>query len=261
MRKIGITGGKATGKTTALKYIEEKGYCTINVEECVKEALDDTETLKKLSKIRPSIPKPSHTIAQKIEIELNFSESNPAKEFLVSILKKSLDKKVLKHSLLGKATVFVEVPFLYECPLEDFFDSVLVVKCGPKTQEERIAQAHHSSEIPELVSRSQIPLADKRRKCSEVIDNNRTLEDTFRQIDLVLEPENNLSRMFFFALIFFFLSIFLSFLFSSRCRSLFRDNLPLVHKHLSIYYANVSNKAQQCIASLRKLLYGVLFIF
>jgi dephospho-CoA kinase len=51
MYKVGITGGIATGKSTVMNYLQEKGYPVIDCDILAKEALErDTNLVVELNK-------------------------------------------------------------------------------------------------------------------------------------------------------------------------------------------------------------------
>ncbi|KAI5180476.1 dephospho-CoA kinase [Nematocida sp. AWRm80] len=217
MKVIGITGGKGTGKSTVLQYIKDQGYHTIDLFDALKEILSEEEVQRRLK-----IPKGNkgNGISQenlsKLELDLNSTEDNRTKTIVIPRIKKYLKKKIFLNSLLGRSTLFVEVSFLYECKLEDLFGTVIVVTCGPKSQEERLLESdNHSSNALEII-KIQGPLAEKRRRCNSVIDNNRSLEDTFQQVDILLSNCSCVSIFYLLAIFILVLSIVLPFILSKE---------------------------------------------
>ncbi|KAI5192827.1 dephospho-CoA kinase [Nematocida minor] len=179
MKIIGVTGGLCTGSATAMKYIEEKGYPVVRKSE-VFSYLKSIDSLSKCN-LCTELSKKENTLKRQVALHLV----------------KYIKNREIFFRLACKEVVFVEVPFLYECELEEYFDKVVVVTCGPKTQEERIESKYGASEgkrssrvfskknIEEILS-AQIPIVDKRKKCDFVIDNNKNIEFTNYQLDLLL---------------------------------------------------------------------------
>ncbi|KAI5172751.1 dephospho-CoA kinase [Nematocida sp. LUAm3] len=206
MKKIAITGGKSTGKSTLLHYIEDKGYSTLSYEEILDEIISSKNISKLGSKDIPSLKR-------KVELDLNTENPNAIKRLAIPLIFSSIKKKSLLAALTGKSSLFIEIPFLYECHLEKYFDKILVVTCGPKTQEERISLLYKSDTFPNKIADNQISLQEKRKSCDVVIDNNREPSDMFFQMDSILASEQKYSLFFFisfFSLIFsLFIPIFL----------------------------------------------------
>lgn len=203
MKKVGITGGKCTGKRTVLEYIREKEYPVLNLEDTLREVLEEKDVRHKLQKICGLGRVERRSLWEWVDGEMNAAGPSKVKHLLVPLLLKKMSRRIFIHSLLGKRIVFINVPFLYECSMEQHFDKVVVVTCGPKTQEERILENHHGAQEArkcEKAAESQIPLLEKRRRCDDVIDNNRGVEETYRQVDALLLFEHKHSPFFFVSL-------------------------------------------------------------
>ncbi|KAI5189341.1 dephospho-CoA kinase [Nematocida sp. AWRm77] len=234
MKTIAITGNKCTGKSTLLQYIGQRHFSTLSIEECIK-SIATPSVLKSISEVSLHSSKSSKAVFQKIEVDLNSTEENRTKEVLLPLIVKALKRKLLFLSLCGRGAVFVEVPFLYECALEKYFDRVIVVTCGPKTQEERMHQAAVSVKHSELVSSVQMSLSDKRKRCSTVIDNNKNLEETFVQMDSILSHERPISAFFTASLLLILFSAILPTVLSPKHKADIKKAAQHAHKKLGLY--------------------------
>lgn len=188
MKIVGITGGLCTGTSTVIKYIEEKGFPVITKKEI-------------FAHLKGSAPFQN---VSNLYLELANKES-PLKDAAECALVEYIKKRETFYKLSCKEVLFVDVPFLYECALDRHFSKVIVVTCGPKTQEDRAEQKYlanksksktkpylHKKDIHEILA-NQIPIAEKRKKCNFVIDNNKSIELTYSQIDIVLNTYHKYS--------------------------------------------------------------------
>lgn len=186
MKIVGITGGLCSGTTTVAKYIEEKGFPVIKKEEIFK--------FLKSSGNFPNIPN------LYLELSRNLEERKKVRSLLLSYIK----KKQSFFLLACREVLFVDFPFLYECSLEEYFSEVLVITCGPKTQEERAEKKYpethpkdtkklfYKKDIKEILS-NQIPISEKRKKSTYTVDNNKAISITFYQVDIILNNYNKYS--------------------------------------------------------------------
>ncbi|OAG29528.1 dephospho-CoA kinase [Nematocida displodere] len=226
MKTIAVTGGRATGKTTALEYIRNQGYATLSLEDSLTDLLEDTKTQIRLS--HASIPRTSTgTDAGKVEKRLNHPDPTKVKDILIPQLRHKLSVSLHLHTFLGKGTLFVEVPFLYECSMEKYFDKVLVVTCGPKTQEERIQDPVYGKDpaLSQAIAQDQLPLQEKRKKCDIVIDNNKVVDEMEAQLDAFLSGERKYSFFYFFTVVAILASVLLPFSLSPNQTNLARHYL------------------------------------
>lgn len=217
MKKLGITRGKCTGKSTLLQYIEDRGYYVLRMEDILNDIISSKKNISKLGKTKDIA-----SLRRKIEVDLNTEESNATKHIAIPLILFSIKRRACSGALMGRACIFIELPFLYERHLEKHFDWILVVTCGPKTQEERISLLYENDSFPKKITDKQIPLSEKRKACDVVIDNNRDPSDMFFQMGSILAAEARYSLFFFLSLFSLILALFIpAFLFEGTQKHLF----------------------------------------
>jgi dephospho-CoA kinase len=88
----------------------------------------------------------------------------------------------------GSDLAILEIPLLFETAPHVLFDAVIVVSAPPDTQRARLLARPGMTEkkLDALIAR-QLPDKDKRARADYVVDTGVPLEDTYRQIDAVLE--------------------------------------------------------------------------
>jgi dephospho-CoA kinase len=88
----------------------------------------------------------------------------------------------------GAAMAVLEIPLLLETGGERNVDAVVVVSAPPDVQRERVLRrpGMTAEKLTQILSR-QMPDAEKRKCAHFVVDTGGTLEETYAQIDVVIE--------------------------------------------------------------------------
>ncbi|MFC3418356.1 dephospho-CoA kinase [Salinicoccus hispanicus] len=184
---IGLTGGIASGKSTAADYIREKGYPVLDA---------DVYARKSTAKDGPAYPGivehfGSGILEEDGEIDrrklgaivFNDSKEREVLNHLVHPeVRKLMDRD--KAEALSESHVFLDIPLLFENGLDRQCDITLTVYVDQETQIERLME-RNSFERSEALARinSQMPLSEKRERSTEVLDNSGSKADLFDQID------------------------------------------------------------------------------
>ena len=87
----------------------------------------------------------------------------------------------------GPDMAFEDAALILEAGAKKNFDRVVVCWCSPEQQLERLQQRGLSVEDARLRIAAQMPIDEKRKLADEVIDCSGTMEETQRQVKLVLE--------------------------------------------------------------------------
>ena len=109
------------------------------------------------------------------------------------LVKKELEDKITecvkeskKKRRAKKKVILVEVPLLYEAKFEDLFDAVLLVACS---EDQQIFRAQKRDNLSEDAIRRrmmrQIPLREKVEKAHFIIDNNVTMNEMRKQLEVL----------------------------------------------------------------------------
>ncbi|MCX8041798.1 MAG: dephospho-CoA kinase [Thermodesulfobacteriaceae bacterium] len=175
MKKIGITGGIGTGKSTFLKVLQKLGFKTFSCDEIIKTFYQDPEIKEKVAQILgEEVLNPKGEIDKKL-ISKKILENRSLKEKLESffhpLVKEELDKFLKKVADLKERIVFVEVPLLFEVGWDKFFDEVWVISCSPEVQLKRLLERGLSLEIAKSFIQAQLPLAEKEKRANRVFSS------------------------------------------------------------------------------------------
>ena len=188
MKFVGLTGGIASGKTTARKMFEKLGAYTLDADALSHKALCQEDVYQKLLKHFGS-----DILNKNIEVDrkkLGRIVINDRKElrFLESVVHPKIAE--MRNAFIENvkkkdkdAVIIYDVPLLYEKKMENMFDTIIVVYVDRKTQIKRIMERNKiSEEGAEKRLKLQMDIEEKKKKAQIIIDNRGTLDDTFKQV-------------------------------------------------------------------------------
>ena len=189
-KKIGITGGIATGKTTLLNLIKDLGFPVISCDDIVKE-LYSSDKIKQLIKneFGSQVLSPDGEVDKKtlLNLILKSEEKRKSLESLIHpLVKREIEKFLEISQQKGLPLVFVEVPLLFECGWEDMFDEVWVITCNKETQRKRILERPMGEAFLRL-SLLQIPLQKKEALATRVFSSEKTIKELKDELRTILK--------------------------------------------------------------------------
>lgn len=184
--KIGITGSIACGKSTISRYLLEAGFIVVDTDK-----LSYLLTLKGnlcyndiVSYFGSKILLANGEIDRKKLGDIVFNDK-VKKEKLESIIHPHIRRTIKNYS--DDEITFFEVPLLFEAHMEDLFYKIITVYVDEKTQIKRLMARNNISK-QEALNRieNQMSLKEKIIKADYIIDNTKTLEDSFNQMEDIL---------------------------------------------------------------------------
>ena len=186
---IGITGSIACGKSLVSNYLQEKGYTIIDADKIGHMALENDEVKKQLvNKFGKSILKDNEI--NRVTLGKLVFENNENLKELNNIIHPQIRKNISEQLQVHKneKLVFVDVPLLFEAKFDDLVEKIIVVSLDEKTQLERLMYRNSLSKEEALQRiKSQIPVREKEKLGDYVVDNSFTQENTYNQVDRILE--------------------------------------------------------------------------
>ena len=186
---IGITGSIACGKSLVSNYLQEKGYTIIDADKIGHMALENDEVKKQLvNKFGKSILKDNEVNRVTLG-KLVFQNNENLKELNNIIhpqIRKNISEQIQVHK--NEKLVFVDVPLLFEAKFDDLVEKIIVISLDEKIQLERLMNRDSLSKEEALQRiKSQIPVREKEKLGDYVVDNSFTQENTYSQVDRILE--------------------------------------------------------------------------
>lgn len=186
---IGITGSIACGKSTISDYLKDKGYTIIDADKLGHVALTIEDVKRRLSETFGANILVNNEISREVLGKLVFGNDNNLKK-LNNIIHPKIKELILKLQEQHKDEdmVFLDIALLYEANFVDLVEKVAVVYVDKDVQLERL-MTRNSLSKEEALKRieSQMSPQEKASLGDFVINNSYRKEDTFQQIDEILE--------------------------------------------------------------------------
>ncbi|MGO9544751.1 MAG: dephospho-CoA kinase [Rhodomicrobium sp.] len=185
----GLTGSIGMGKSTVARYLRDKGVRVLDADRIVHE-LYSGEAVPLVEAVFPGTTRDGTVDrAALAQIALSSEEALKKLEALVHPLVRRTEwRLLLAEQDKGADLVVVEVPLLFETGAQTLFDAVIVVSAPAEAQRARMAaRPGMTPEKFEAIVARQLPDAVKRERADYVVDTGVPLEETYRQIDAVLE--------------------------------------------------------------------------
>ena len=186
---IGITGSIACGKSTVSDYLKEKGYTIIDADKLGHVALTSEDVKRRLSETFGANILVNNEISREVLGKLVFGNDNNLKK-LNNIIHPKIKELILKlqDDHKDEDLVFLDIALLYEANFVDLVEKVAVVYIDKDVQLERL-MTRNSLSKEEALKRieSQMSPQEKASLGDFVINNSYRKEDTFQQIDEILE--------------------------------------------------------------------------
>ncbi len=189
MRKIALTGGAGSGKSTVARMFKELGAPVVDADAAARDAVKPGEPASQKLKqaFGPEFFQPDGSLDRAKVARLAFSDEK-ARQTLNAILHPEITRLIKErlHRLeeAGVELAVVEVPLLFEAGLQNAYDRIIVVYADMAQQMQRLKD-RDQRDVQEIdgILEAQWPLSEKRRLAHYVIDNRGSLEDTKKQVE------------------------------------------------------------------------------
>jgi dephospho-CoA kinase len=191
MRRVGLTGGIGSGKSTVASLLKERGATVIDADAIARQVVEPgSETLAEL------VAEFGHRILRE-DGSLNRGElaavafaDRIATERLNEIMHPAIKAETarLLEAAGDAAIVIHDMPLLLETGQQDLVDIVVVVDVPEDVQRERaVGQRGLSLDDVERRMAAQVMRSERLARADVVIDNSGTRENTARQVDSLWE--------------------------------------------------------------------------
>ena len=189
MKKVAITGGIATGKSSVLQYIMMKGYVVYSSDSLAHDVLRNEGKEAVLCEFGRSILGDNGEINRSLLGKIVFNDLDKLNKLNMIIhpyVKIRIEEIIKANPDLD--IIFFEVPLLFEAGMEDMFDVSINIYCDIDTQIERIvARDNRSIEDALNIIKSQMGTYERNRRATYAIDNTNDLEETYKKIDKIIK--------------------------------------------------------------------------
>ncbi len=193
MTHVGLTGGIASGKSTVCHYLEAKGCTIIDADVVAHELLLQGQpgydpVVQSFGK---GILEENGEIDRKRLGTLVFGNRallQKLNELVHPHVIQNIQTKLNTFERLAVRRVIVDASLMIESGFHRTFQRLILVTC---TVEQQVARLMRRANLSEAQARQrialQMPLAEKRRFATDIIDNSGQLEQTRQQVDTLVE--------------------------------------------------------------------------
>lgn len=190
---IGLTGGIASGKSTVSNMLREKGFTLIDADIAAREVVNIGEEayLAIVKEFGKEILQEDLTINRGKLGAIVFHQEEK-RLLLNSIVHPAVRKYMMtkKEEAIasGKNTVILDIPLLFESKLTYMVEKTILVYVEEDIQLKRLMERNHFSE-EEAKARisSQMCIKDKISLADAVIDNNGSIKETEKQLNMLIK--------------------------------------------------------------------------
>ncbi|CCU78009.1 Methylglyoxal synthase [Halanaerobium saccharolyticum subsp. saccharolyticum DSM 6643] len=186
---IGLTGGIATGKSTAAEYLKKKGAKIIDADQISHKITQKGEKGWKrvIDEFGKDILKEDGEFDREKLGEIVFSDAAKRKKLetlLHPLIIYEMKEEAHKYLENNQVVVFM-APLLYETGLNRFCDQVWVISASKKTQIKRLKKRNNLDQEAALKRiNSQLSIEEKKKKADVVIENNSTIEELKEKLEI-----------------------------------------------------------------------------
>ena len=191
-RKIALTGGIATGKTTVANKFRDLGAIILDADEYARRAVEPgTASFPALRElIGPAFFNPDGSLRRR-ELRQRIIQEPTLRQKIDAVLHPYIMQAMYAEweklrQLHPRAVIIFDIPLLFEGGFEKDFDIVILVYSTPEAQIQRLihrdkvlrSEAEHTLEM-------QLPIDSKKTFSDYIIENCGDLERTVRQVEQV----------------------------------------------------------------------------
>lgn len=193
MKWTGLTGGIATGKSTAKKLIEGLGIPVVDADQISHKLTEVGEAgyVEILSQFGKEFINENKSLNRKKLAHLIFTEEKARaslEAILHPLIKEQVQLQKKKFEIDAVSLCFYDVPLLFEKNLKHDFHSTVLIWCNNQTQLQRLTERSGlSAEEAFLRIKNQLPMIDKVRMADHCVDNSGDIFDLGSQLKRLIK--------------------------------------------------------------------------
>ncbi|MFC4556653.1 dephospho-CoA kinase [Virgibacillus kekensis] len=189
---IGLTGSIASGKSTVSLMFDDFNIPVVDADKLSREVVMPGENAynKIVETFSEEVLREDKSIDRKKLGSIIFQDKEKRKQ-LNAIVHPAVRKKMLEkrdhYVKQGARCVVLDIPLLFESKLTHFVDKTLVVYVDEEVQLQRlIGRDGYSREEAYQRINVQIPVKEKAAMADAVIDNNGSKQESYQQLESLL---------------------------------------------------------------------------
>jgi dephospho-CoA kinase len=202
-RRIGLTGGIASGKSSVGRWLEQQGIPVLDADLYAREALapGSTAALAVAERYGQAVQAPGSGEANAIDraalgriVFAEASERRWLEELVHPLVRERFDAELRRRA--EAPVVVLMIPLLFEAGLETLCSEVWLVDCDPEQQLQRLMARDGLSEAEARARLSaQWPLQRKRPLADRIIDNRGTTVALRQQLEQSFRPASGTTSL------------------------------------------------------------------
>jgi len=193
-RRIGLTGGIASGKSSVAALLEKRGCPVLDADLYAREALAPGTSASKavVARYGERVQKDGTSDIDRAGLaSIVFNDPNE-RSWLEQLVHPIVQRRFAEalQSLPEAPIVILMIPLLFEAGLEEWCSEIWVVHCTALQQKERLMARNNCTEA-EAMQRieAQWPIDDKVHRADHVINNSGLIDDLQDQLEALLKAK------------------------------------------------------------------------
>lgn len=187
MEVIGLTGGIGTGKSTVAAMLQRLGAAVIDADEAARAVVEPgTPGLEEVVReFGPEIAPDGRLDRRRLADRVFNDPEALARLNAIThpLVREWMAAKTLAAFEAGAVVVVQDVPLLFENNLERLFRGVILVYAPAEEQVRRLAGRGMREDDARARIAAQLPIEEKRRRATWLVDNSGSIEKTRRQVE------------------------------------------------------------------------------
>ncbi|HYA42469.1 MAG TPA: dephospho-CoA kinase [Syntrophobacteraceae bacterium] len=191
-KRIALTGGIATGKTTVANRLRELGAIILDADQYARQAVEPgAPSHDALRRIIGARYFDAHGTLRRDELRRRIIRDPALRARIDAVLHPYIMRAMgieweKQKSLHPRAVIVFDIPLLFEGGLDKNFDIIILAYCTHEVQLQRLIERDKlDPSEAELTLSMQFPIDSKRAHSNYIIENSGDLDQTLRQVDEV----------------------------------------------------------------------------
>ena len=197
MMVIGITGGIGTGKSTASKYLVDKGFALIDADQIGRDLTADGQPLlEKIGEMFGCVGRTGSVgnglvLDRKAMADKVFNDADVKEQYdelVHSEIIALIDQRIAELKQSDARGILLDAPLLFEANINDRCDVVILITADMDERIDRVVERDDADEddVRDRIN-SQMSDEQKAEYSDFVVDNSGEPEDMFVQLDDIID--------------------------------------------------------------------------
>jgi dephospho-CoA kinase len=189
---IGLTGGIASGKSTASQILQAKGIPVVDADKIAREVVEPGKEAyeKVVAFFGSEILREDKTINRPRLGEIIFNDKEKRSrlnEIVHPSIRAEMKRQAIFYTENGFSLVVLDIPLLFESKLTHMVEQTWLIYADPEVQLKRLIMRDGFSET-QAISRinSQMPIDEKRELADVVIENNGSMAELEEKLSILI---------------------------------------------------------------------------